>query len=664
MKESFVLPTRQVHLDFHTSPHIADVGIEFDAHEFARMIKEARINSVTVFAKCHHGHLYYPTSRAERHPGLKPGMNLLGQQIEALHRQNIRAPIYISVQCDEYAADLHPDWVARKADSSQVKWANGVFSPGWQILDMSSPYQEYLAEQTREVLDLFKPVDGIFFDMCWDQVSTSKWAIENMIRSGLNPESETDRTAYSHSVAQAYTGRFFEMVKSASPGASVFFNGRPLSYLRQEMASMSHYEIEALPSGGWGYMFFPKNVRWVQTQAKSYMGVTARFHKSWADFGGLKPYPALEYETSQMIAHGAACSVGDQLHPRGKLDPAAYELIGKAYRRVEAREAWLVGASPVVEVGLFFQPVTSADPHTKESRGGSDEGATRMLTQLAHQFNVVDANSSLESFRLLVLPDAIPLSEDLITRLNAYLAKGGAILASGHSCLTADGCRSTLPALGIVAHGESPYTATYFSLENASDQSLPQTDHVMYERSVRVTTLPGTTSLARVTEPYFERAWNHFSSHHQTPPDRASQYSAATINGRAGYIAYPIFSAFERHGNLAFRGLVAELLNRLLPDPLLRVEAPAKTETTVMRQQNRTIVHLLYYPAERRTKDLDIVDDIVPLHDVRVSLRVANKPAKVYLAPDRRNLDFVYEKGRVNVVVPRIDGHAMIVFEG
>jgi hypothetical protein len=663
MTDSFVLPTRQVHLDFHTSPHIKDVGVDFDAQEFARAMKNARVNSVTVFAKCHHGHLYYPTSRPERHPGLERGFNLLGQQIEALHGQNIRAPIYISVQCDEYAADLHPDWVARKADGSQVKWATGVFSPGWQILDMSSPYQEYLAEQTRGVLDLFKPVDGIFFDMCWDQPSTSKWAIEKMVRSGLDPESESDRAAYSHSVAQAYTRRFFQMVKSATPTASVFFNGRPLSYLGEEMASLTHYEIEALPSGGWGYMFFPKNVRWVRTHARTYMGVTARFHKSWADFGGLKPYPALEYETSQMIAHGAACSIGDQLHPRGTLDPEAYELIGKAYRRVEAREEWLVDASPVVDVGLFFLPVDAADPHAKESRAGSDEGATRMLMQLKHQFNVVDANSPLDSFKLLVLPDAIPLSDKVISRLNAYLANGGAILASGRSCLTADASASALPALGIAAHGESPYTATYFRAEETSNPILARTDHVIYERSVRVTPLAGTTSLARVVEPYFERAWNHFCSHHQTPPDKPSRYSAATINGRVGYIAYPIFSAFEKHGNLAFRWLVEELLNRLLPEPLLRVEAPAKTEATVMRQKNRTIVHLLYYPAERRTKDLDIVDDIVPLHDVRISLRLASKPAKVYLAPDRTNLDFVHEKGRVNVVVPRVNGHAMIVFE-
>src|SRR6185369_5176798 len=85
---------RQIHLDFHTSPWIGDVGVDFDAREFARTMKKAHVDSVTVFAKCHHGHLYYETDRPERHPGLKRGARLLEQQVEALHREGIRAPIY------------------------------------------------------------------------------------------------------------------------------------------------------------------------------------------------------------------------------------------------------------------------------------------------------------------------------------------------------------------------------------------------------------------------------------------------------------------------------------------------------------------------------------------------------------------------------------------
>ncbi|MDD5707466.1 MAG: hypothetical protein PHR35_16200, partial [Kiritimatiellae bacterium] len=52
---------RQIHLDFHTSEHIPDVGAEFDADTFGNTLDEARVNWVTLFATCHHGWSYYPT---------------------------------------------------------------------------------------------------------------------------------------------------------------------------------------------------------------------------------------------------------------------------------------------------------------------------------------------------------------------------------------------------------------------------------------------------------------------------------------------------------------------------------------------------------------------------------------------------------------------------
>jgi hypothetical protein len=256
---------------------------------FARTLTRANVNSVTIFAKCHHGHLYYLTKRPERHPGLRAGLDLTGEQVEALHREGIRAPIYISVQCDEYAANTHPEWIARNADSSIVGWRGGKtwFGAGWQILDMSSRYQEFLAEQTREVLARFKPVDGIFFDMCWDQPSASQAAIRGMLGMGLDPEREEDRQAYAHRVSLAYMDRFHKMVKASAPQATVYFNSRSYFNLAEEVKYQSQVEIEALPTGGWGYMFFPRVVRFGRQFGKPYMGMTARFHKSWADFGGL-----------------------------------------------------------------------------------------------------------------------------------------------------------------------------------------------------------------------------------------------------------------------------------------------------------------------------------------------------------------------------------------
>ena len=97
-----------VHLDFHTSPDIPDIGKYFNKEEFTKIVKESHIDLMTVFAKCHHGYTYYPSKVAPMHPGLS--FNLLKEQIEAIHDAGAKAPIYITVGWSKVDADNHPEW--------------------------------------------------------------------------------------------------------------------------------------------------------------------------------------------------------------------------------------------------------------------------------------------------------------------------------------------------------------------------------------------------------------------------------------------------------------------------------------------------------------------------------------------------------------------------
>jgi hypothetical protein len=87
------LPYRQVHLDFHTSELITDVGKDFKAEEFAATLKAAHVNSINLFAKCHHGWAYYDTKVAHRHPHLK--IDLLSEQLNAVRGAGIAGELLL-----------------------------------------------------------------------------------------------------------------------------------------------------------------------------------------------------------------------------------------------------------------------------------------------------------------------------------------------------------------------------------------------------------------------------------------------------------------------------------------------------------------------------------------------------------------------------------------
>ena len=105
------LPTRQVHLDFHTSEHIPGIGERFDRAQFQAALRAGEVNQINLFAKCHHSWSYYPSSVGTMHPHLD--FDLLGAQIEACHEIGVACPIYFTIGWSATDAERHPEWCAR-----------------------------------------------------------------------------------------------------------------------------------------------------------------------------------------------------------------------------------------------------------------------------------------------------------------------------------------------------------------------------------------------------------------------------------------------------------------------------------------------------------------------------------------------------------------------
>jgi hypothetical protein len=100
----------------------------------------------------------------------------------------------------------------------------------------------------------------------------------------------------------------------------------------------------------------------------------------------------------------------------------------------------------------------------------------------------------------------------------------------------------------------------------------------------------------------------------------------------------------------------------LLPDPLLTHDGPSTVLTTVNQQASarRWVLHLLHYIPERRGRAMDVVEDVIPLHQVAVSVRVPGDVRSVTLVPQMEDLPFELRGGRAEFVVPRVDGHQMV----
>lgn len=663
---------RQIHLDFHTSEHIPDVGARFDEEQFQEMLQLGHVDSVTLFSKCHHGLSYHETKVGVRHPHLKT--ELLARQIAACKKIDVRTPIYLSAGIDEAALQRHPEWAFK--DKNGVTWE--PLQPGFKAICFNTPYLDYFCAQIEEVVEMFDGGDGFFLDIVVPRHCYCPYCLDGMAAANLDPQCQTDVDKFAQMVLEKYYARTTAACRVKDANKPVFHNGGHIPKGATEVLRwQSHLELESLPTGGWGYDHFPISAKYAATTGMPYLGMTGKFHTTWGEFGGFKRPEALRYECAAMLAFGARCSVGDQLHPSGAVNRSTYNLIGSAYEEVEAKESFILGATPVSEIALVspeaLQHSESTSTADRDHTSQAEEGAARMLLEMHAQFDVVDLDRDLSTYKLVILPDEIPLSGTYAEKIKKYLAGGGKVLASGHSGLDPQGTTFILDE-NVEVIGRSEWNPDYL-IATELTPNLPVRDPFVIHGGawdVRPRDAGTYVVLAQRSAPYFNRAWNHFCSHRHTPDATTSEFAGVIGNRNWVYFAHSIFSRYRIYGQPLYRDLVSDAIEYLIGEPALQVHLPSTARAALTRQQaqRRYVLHVLYATPVLRGQHegmiggapaIEVIEDLVPLHDVKCSLQIGETISAIHLAPSGQSIDWSRdENGAVTFTVPHLLCHQMV----
>jgi hypothetical protein len=668
------VPFRQIHLDFHTSDRCRAVGADFDPDRFAATLRDANVASVNLFARCHHGYSYYPTAVGTQHPNL--AFDLLGQQIAALHGVGIRAPVYVTLMWDDLAAERNPGWVVTRRDGS-----SGIRPPlsgesqvaggwSWSTLDLASPYADYVTAQVVELCERYAP-DGFWFDIAFTVPNYSPASQARMRDAGVDLADESAVVEHAYAEVLHFQDALSSVIERLAPEATIMYNHATDAAMRDKLAYQTHLEIESLPTAPthWGYLHYPIAARQARVYGRPIVGMTGRFHRSWADFGGLKTTDQLSYEVGTILGAGGRVSIGDQLHPSGALDDAVYRLIGRAYDQVRRLEPWLVDVAFPVDVAIV-----SAGRRVDQGRGvfmsersrGLD-GAAQMFLELGIQFDIVDPDpATLARYGVLVLPDGTALDARGREAMTDYVERGGRLLATGDG---ADG----IEGLPIVELGESPTEPSYLRLDAelcGTGELASDYDYVFYGRPRLVAPTSGAQVHGELRQALFERTWQHFTSHAQAPVGAPLGAPIVVRDDRVVYIAPPVFAAYRETDYWVYREMVRNILRWLVPAPLVRTRGPAWLETSLTSQEaagdrpKRQIVHLTAYQPRRTLQGVPHVDGGWPLSGVGIDVlwRAGHHPA-AYLAPDRTPLAVSLVGDYASVALPPLPTHSVVVLE-
>jgi len=656
------LPTRQVHLDFHTSELIPGIGEKFDKKQFQDALKTGHINQINIFAKGHHGWSYYPTKIGNVHPNLK--FDLLGAEIEACHEIGVKCPIYFTVGWSANDAETHPEWCARNKDGS-YQATNWDFNAkitdvkpftSWKELCPAAggPYNELIKKQVEEICQKY-PVDGFWFDIYHVKGCYCEFCLKRMREEGIdlnNPEEVIKSNALA---VKAQEKELRLLIAKYYPNATIYFNGTPhvrnnVTFTERLFDLNTQQELEDLPTTWGGYDKLPLESKYHLGQGTPIVAMSGKFHKSWGEFGGFKNSDAIKYEAAAMISYGAACNFGDQLHPSGEMDMDTYRNIGEAYKYVEQIEQYGPGGVPVSRLGIWLTLDNNAD-----------RGVVNMLLETHKDFVIAD-EKNLDELEMVIIPGHPCLDDSQASLINNWVKKGGKLIVFGEGALDKVGKKFILD-VGTEYLKKSDFNFDYTVVKTEIGKNVVTTPFLNYEAGLLVKLTSG-KELATIREPYFNRTYEHYSSHCQTPYKlEDSQYPAVVRNGNVIFFTHNLDKLYFTHALRLDREMVNNAIDLLYKSPMLVVNSlPSCGRVSFLKQekQNRYVAHLLYSPALQRGEVM-VIEDFLPVPGVEIQVQVPEKIRNVYQIPGGKKLKYEEKGNRIIVKVPTFTMHTGIV---
>jgi len=598
---------------------------------------------------------------------------MLAEQVNALHVRGLKAIGYYHVFSSEPLAREHPEWVERNADGTPRGTAMCLISP---------LFEEFMLPHVAEIVSLYD-VDSVFFDGCYAHspcfcdACRQRFAADNEgldLPVGANDPNWARFVAWKLDLFRDLRRRVCDTIHALRPEVVVSFNWTYAPRMPEVVpAFIGALMADIMPDdqvvGGsyfgayWALLDRPFDI------------MNSAFLQWWGDWG-CKPALAMQQEVATAIAHGGLTWIGYQMQQDFDVQPAVMEELGKTLAFVEQRDPLLKGAQPVLNVAVLHSTsgYFTGDQATFFVRETSARGAHRMLTQSMVPHHVVNEDTlaqRLGDFRAVIIPDQRHLPPALVASLEDWVQAGGVLIAMGLSG-TADvrgaptGGFALGDLLGLQLVGKCDQSHAY--IEVADERLKPGTlDMPHLAEAPFAFVQPMTddvTELARLRKCYLRGDGEYLLR--WSPVGADSGHPAITVRrvgkGWAAYIAGDLCHAYQVKNQWNCKVLVANLLNMLMPEPPVRVEAPAWVEVVLTRQPGRLIVHLINQHGDHAVDtNFRVVEQVLPVRGISVQVRVPERPSAVTLEPGGVVPEWSFADGAVTVQVPEVHLHTAIV---
>jgi len=691
---------KRINIDNHIADWHKDFMKKFNAEEFVNVVASSGTDSVMLYCKCHIGNCYYNTKVGHKHKNLGK-FDTFGEQLKWCHKKGIKVIAYYTAIFSNYDYETHPDW---RQVNIKCNFSKSMF-PRFGVVCPNSPYRDQAKKEVEEIVRNYD-IDAFFFDMnfwwtvCYCRYCQEKYYKrfkENIPRTvdWEKPETYLKLIRWREECLYDFTKLITDTVKKYKLHLPV--NHQYMSRLDGDWILGQPLELAELAD----YLGTDASAYSSSTQSlicKLYRNLSRNlpfeYHSSRMSTGiqqhtALKSEEEMKSVAAVCMAHNGAIAYIDAVNPDGTLYPQVYERIGKIFKYVD-RCIPYIGGEMKFNVGVYM----SAETQGYLSRSGDLEhtfidraipfveeinGICEALLSAHIPFDVFTRKNLKDlnkKYDLIILPNAIFMSDEEIKSIEKYVRDGGNLIATKQTSLGDENYKyrknlGLSKVLGISYEGLTDNNETYISIK---DTVHPVTESLFTNIPIYVADNQALVRVDRgkvlgwLTLPYTDRKddMDRFCSIHSSPPGIYTNNPAIIVNTyKKGKVCY-ISGTIERQPSQKLSGkiihesrvLLLNIIKWLIGKEKLLIEVnnnSTNLEATAFWQKDRIVVHLVNF--------WEMSEMAISNLKVKVKIPRGNKVRKVSLQPDNIMLEYIKDSHAIYVNIPEIDVHKMIVID-
>lgn len=683
-----------------------------DPRKIIGRMKAAGVEVLVASGMHQDGWAAYPSQVCTPHPEMDP------RYLPGLVREARRNDILL---LSWYNMAQNRSLARRKTGWEVIKRANGklIPEPGAFMCLFSSPYQDFVIEFSKEILD--QGFDGMWYDGAWAgapdapscyctycrEAFRSEYGKNLPVRVDWNNALFREWVRWRYRRFDAFVTRLHDALVAHRPEVIVMMNHYNRPHINTTDPSQGtswrngvSIDVMQFPGGGGNENTSIMNrLHTTGFNARIVKAQCPRRFDVWEPGGTLWRsviYPYLENDLTHSILHGVwtlalggvpwtACV--NSISRCGKPDPTLMNTLKK--RRP------YIGGEPLAYCAIHYSQA-SRDFWGKDHPNayypevyGLYEIAVegRYLTDLILDRQLENLDY-LQRYRVVVLPNSACLSARQVAALAEFVKQGGVLISSFETSLyDEDGRRQKdfqLRDILGVSHAKTirltprEWGATIYDRDNVPKETpmLRIDDPAFCVKTARFVFLGANYTRVRLA-----KGARAFASTVALAPDlisqdrlevpRAKVESAAVVINRHGkgcsvYLAPEFGRGFIQWPHPETRKLLEQMLD--LGRPEITVRAPKTVEVTAFRHGERGLaVHLVNLPfCSTRPPIPPIgvpsVDEIIPIHDIEVRIR-GGKARKATLPMTGGRPRVCHESDTLVVTVPRLVDHEVVWLE-